>query len=240
MELQQAKVLGQPVHIANMDQVLAYLKTNIENGTKQLVIAQNPEKIMKSFEDKELADIINNKATLLITDGIGIVLAGKILGLPPIPRVTGVGLFEEMIKLADKERKRIYLYGAAPEVVTEAGRLLAERYPNLTVAGVQDGYEQDMEKVLEKIEQAKPDYLFVALGSPRQEKWLAKYIDRLPVQYAMGVGGSLDVLTGNVKRAPVWMQRLGLEWFYRLLKQPSRAGRMLNLPRFLWRVIKSR
>ncbi|MBO8129073.1 MAG: WecB/TagA/CpsF family glycosyltransferase [Peptococcaceae bacterium] len=209
-------------------------------GIKQFVIAQNPEKIMKSLQDEELSAIMEKKATLLIADGVGLVIAGRILGLPPISRVTGVGLFEEMVKAANEEGKKVFLYGAAAQVVKKTGEILQQRYPNLRIVGTQDGYEKDMEKIITKIQQAKPDYLFVALGSPRQEKWIAKYFDRLPVQLAMGVGGTFDVLTGNVKRAPVLMQKIGLEWLYRLLKQPSRAKRMINLPKFLWRVIKAK
>lgn len=240
IELQRVRILGKPVNLVNMQQAVDYLREQINNGKKQFVIAQNPEKIMKSLQDEELSSIIENKATLLIADGVGLVVAGKILDLPPIPRVTGVGLFEEMVKVADQEGKKIFLYGAAPDVVQKAGEILQQRYPNLQVVGTQDGYEKDHEKIVRKIQQAEPDYLFVALGSPRQEKWIAKYLNQLPVQYVMGVGGTFDVLTGNVKRAPVWMQKLGLEWLHRLIKQPTRAGRMMNLPKFLWRVIKSR
>lgn len=240
MKLQSVRILGKPLHLIDTKQAKEYLQQEILQGEKQFVIAQNPEKVMKSLQDEELASIIENKATLLIADGVGLVIAGKILGLPPISRVTGVGLFEEMIKVANQEHKRIFLYGAKREVIEQAGEILQSCYPKLQLVGTQDGYIQDMEKLIQSIEDAKPDYLFVALGSPRQEKWIAKHLDQLPVQLVMGVGGTFDVLTGNVERAPVWMQRIGLEWFHRLLKQPSRAMRMTNLPKFLWQVIKSR
>jgi N-acetylglucosaminyldiphosphoundecaprenol N-acetyl-beta-D-mannosaminyltransferase len=176
----------------------------------------------------------------LIADGIGLVVAGKVLGLPPIPRVTGVGLFEEMVKVANQDKKKIYLYGASPEVCEKAGNVLQTRYPELQVVGTQHGFEKDTSVIIQRIQDAQPDYLFVALGTPRQEKWIAQHLDVLPVQLVMGVGGTFDVLTGNVKRAPVFMQKLGLEWLHRLLKQPTRAGRMMNLPRFLLRVMKTR
>lgn len=240
MELQKVRILNKPVHIVNIEQAVQYLKQQTEQGNKQFVIAQNPEKIMKALEDQELSSIIEDKATLLIADGIGLVIAGKLLSLPPIPRVTGVGLFEEILKTADQERKSIFLYGAKPEVVAKAGEVIQDKYPNLVLAGTQDGYEQDIDVIINKIQNVKSDYLFVALGSPRQEKWIATYLDKLPVQLVMGVGGSLDVLTGQVKRAPVWMQKTGLEWFHRLITQPTRAKRMLNLPKFLLKVIRSR
>lgn len=240
MKLEKVRILGKPVHVANPTQAVQYIRENIQQGEKQFIIAQNPEKIMKCMEDKELDNILENKATLLIADGVGLVVAAKILGLPNIPRVTGVGLFEEMIKVAIQDQKSIYLYGASPEVAEKAGAVLKERYPTLQIAGIQHGFEQDTQLIVDRIKEAKPDFLFVALGTPRQEKWLAAHLEELPVQYAMGVGGTFDVLTGHVQRAPVWMQKAGLEWFHRLLKQPTRAGRMMNLPRFLWQVIKSR
>lgn len=240
MVLQKVNILDRPVHLCNMDQAIEYLKEQIIANSKQFVIAQNPEKIMKSLEDDELTSIIKNKATLLIADGVGLVYAGKILGLPPILRVTGVGLFTQMINLADTDSKKIFLYGAKREVVEEAGEVIKNKHPNIAQIFTQDGYENDNEKIIAKINDAKPDYLFVALGSPAQEKWIANHIDRLDVKLVMGVGGSFDVLTGNVKRAPVFMQKLGLEWLHRLIKQPSRIFRMKNLPRFLWRVIRSR
>ena len=240
MERQRVRILGKPVDLMNMKEAVQYLKEQMKLGKKQFVIAQNPEKVMKAIEDEELSSIIEHTATLLIADGVGLVLAGKILGFPPISRVTGVGLFEEMVKVANEEQKRIFLYGAAPHVVEKAGEILQQRNPNLRIVGTMDGYEKDTEKIISKIQQAKPDYLFVALGTPRQEKWIASHINQLPVQLVMGVGGSFDVLTGNVKRAPVFMQKLGLEWLHRLLKQPSRAARMLNLPKFLVKVMKSK
>ncbi len=240
MELQKVRILNKPVHLCSMGIALEYLDQNIRIEKKQFVIAQNPEKIMKELKDEELASIIENQATLLIADGIGLVYAGRILGLPHISRVTGVGLFEELLEVADQEKKSVFLYGAKPEVINKAAETVKSRYPNLVLAGIQDGYEEDNEKIIQKIDEAKPDYLFVALGSPSQEKWISRYIDRLPVQLVMGVGGTFDVLTGNIRRAPVWMQKLGLEWLYRLIKQPSRIKRSINLPIFLWKVIKSR
>ncbi len=240
MELKTERILDKPFHLVNMGQALEFLQDKMNQGVKQFIIAQNPEKIMKSKQDKELASIIEERATLLIVDGIGIVIAGKILGLPTISRVTGVGMFTELLKLAHTMQKSVFLYGAKPEVVIKAAEVIKEKHPHVQIAGVLSGYEQDMNEVVAKIEAAKPDFLFVALGSPKQEKWISTYMDRLPVQLVMGVGGSFDVLTGHVKRAPLWMQKMGLEWFHRLITQPLRAKRMLNLPKFLWQVIKSR
>ncbi len=240
MELQSIHILNMPVHLCNMAMAKGYLDQNILIGEKQFIIAQNPEKIMKELKDEELASIVKNKATLLIADGIGLVYAGKILGLPHICRVTGVGLFEELLEVANLNEKRVFLYGAKPEVIDKVKKVVESRYPYLILAGTQDGFEEDNELIIQKINEAKPDYLFVALGSPAQEKWIATHIDRLSVKLVMGVGGTFDVLTGRIKRAPEFMQKRGLEWLYRLFKQPSRIKRMLNLPWFLIKVIFSK
>lgn len=240
MKLQSVRILGKPVHLVDMEQAVSYLCSQASTGNKQFVLAMNPEKIMKAREDDQLSRIIEKKATLLIADGVGLVLAGKIRGLPPIPRVTGVGLFEELVASAAQDARSIFLYGARESVVEKAAKVLKERYPGLSIAGVQHGYEKDEELVVSRIQEAKPDYLFVALGSPAQEKWISRNLKRLPVKLAMGVGGTFDVVAGNVKRAPEWAQKWGLEWLYRLVKQPSRAKRMLSLPKFMWLVLFSR
>lgn len=244
MELEKVRILGKPVHLVDMQQAVAYLRRHAtgeaQPAKKQFVLAMNPEKIMKAREDEQLSRIIEKRATLLIADGVGLVLAGKIRGLPPIKRVTGVGLFEELARVAAEDGSRVFLYGAKEPVVEKAAEILRQRYPGIVIAGTQHGYEKDTELVTARIREAEPDYLFVALGSPGQEKWIARHIDELPVKVFMGVGGSFDVLAGNIKRAPEWFQKMGLEWFYRLVSQPTRARRMLNLPKFLWLAIFSR
>jgi len=244
MEFEKVRILGKPVHLVDMEQAVNYLRRHAsgeeKRGKKQFVLAMNPEKIMKAREDSELSKIIEKKATLLIADGVGLVLAGKIRGLPAIPRVTGVGLFERLTAAAAEDGSSVFLYGAKEPVVEKAAEVLRQRHPGIKIAGIQHGYEKDTEAVAAKIKQAHPDYLFVALGSPGQEKWIGRHIDSLPVKVVMGVGGSFDVLAGNVKRAPEWCQKRGLEWLYRLVSQPTRAKRMLNLPKFLMLVIFSR
>lgn len=240
MQLEAIHILGKPVHLVDMAGAVAFLREQAALGNKQFVLAMNPEKIMKAREDAQLAEIIQHRATLLIADGVGLVIAAKILGLPRVSRVTGVGLFEEMVAVAAQDGRSVFLYGAAEPVVSKAAEVLRQQYPSLSVAGIQHGYEPDGQVVAERIKEAQPDFLFTALGSPKQEKWIAAHLEELPVKLVMGVGGTFDVLAGNVKRAPRWVQKLGLEWLHRLLKQPSRAKRMLSLPKFLLLVIASR
>ena len=132
-----------------------------------------------------------------------------------------------------REGKRVFLLGAKPGVADAAGEKLRERFPGLVIAGTNDGYFQDDDPVVEKINAVQPDLLLVCLGAPKQELWMQRNAPRLRVGLMAGLGGSLDVFAGNVKRAPKFFQKLGLEWFYRLIKEPKRIGRMMKLPKFL-------
>lgn len=240
MEPRKVRILGRPVHVADLPRAMDYLATQIERGVKQFVIAQNPVKLMRCRADEELSDIVESKATLLVADGVGLVIAARLLGLGPIPRLTGIRLFGELLGLASARGKRVFLYGSAPDVCLRVAENVRRGYPGLEVAGTQHGYEHDHALVLRRIREAEPDFLFAALGTPRQEKWIARHLDELPLQCAMGVGGSFDVVAGAVRRAPIPMQRAGLEWLHRIVKQPSRARRMPILANFLWMVVKSR
>jgi N-acetylglucosaminyldiphosphoundecaprenol N-acetyl-beta-D-mannosaminyltransferase len=240
MEPRKVRILDSPVHVTDRTRAVEYLARQIDRGVKQFVIAQNPEKLMWCLRDKELSNIGEHKATLLIPDGVGLAISRRILGLEPIPQLTGIGLFFELLALADVGRKRVFLYGSTPDVCVRAGKTVEGKYPGIALVGTQHGYEGNEALVLQRICRATPDFLFVALGSPKQEKWIAKHLDQLPILCAMGVGGSFDVLAGKVRRAPVFIQRAGLEWLYRLMMQPTRARRILALPSFLWMVLKSR
>ena len=237
---EERRILGCPVHAVDACRALEYLMEGIDRGVRQFVVAQNPEKVMRFLEDEELSHIIETKATLLIPDGIGVVLSTRALALGHIPRVTGIGLFMTLLESAHAGGKRVFLYGSKPEVCSRLGKVVRRRYPGIAHVETQHGYEDDDALILQRICLAKPDFLFVALGSPKQEKWIARHLDQLPVECVMGVGGSFDVLAGEVGRAPVFLQRAGLEWLYRLVTQPPRAGRMRALLSFLRLVWKCR
>lgn len=178
----------------------------------------------------------------VVPDGIGIVYAAKWTNQPIYERVTGVELLEALMAEADRRRWNVYLLGAHPEVISLAAEKLAERYPNACVVGYRDGYfrQDEEEQIVQEIAEKKPHLLFVALGAPRQEEWMAKYRDQLNASLMMGVGGSFDVISGKVKRAPAVWQKLHLEWFYRLVSQPSRWKRQLAIPRFVLTVLKEK
>jgi len=199
-----------------------------------LIVTPNPEIIVACQKDQELKQIINN-ASLRLPDGISLVVVSKILGKPLKERVTGIDLMQEIIKVYGAEKK-IYLLGGKPEVVEAAAKMI----PN--VVGYHHGYFQDSDdnQVVQAIKVTKPDILFVGLGAGQQERWINRHLKDLNVPVSMVIGGSLDVLSGLKKRAPKWIQKLYIEWLYRLITEPSRWKRQLALPRFLWLMFTSK
>lgn len=231
-------VLGIQVNTENYDELLQQIFERIEKKEKSLIVAINPEKIMKAKEDPALKQLLN-EAEFQIPDGIGVILASKIQKGQIKERVTGVDMMMRLCEEAAKQQKPIFLYGGKPGVAATAAEKLKELYPQIPIAGIQHGYEKDNEKIIQKINEAKPDILFVAMGSPKQENWINENRDKLYPTIYQGVGGSFDVLAGNVKRAPVAFQKAGLEWFYRLMMEPKRIKRQMALPKFLIEVAKS-
>lgn len=210
----------------------------MESGGLKTIYTPNTEIIMKAQEDPTFKQVLN-EGDLVIPDGIGVVLASKIHHLGLSERVPGIELMGLMLEFCNRAGKSIYLFGGAPGIAEMASEKILSTYPNLKIVGIRDGYfkEEDVWSILDDINEKKPDILFVALGAPKQEKWIHQHKKTLNAKVAMGVGGALDVWSGTVKRAPVIYQKLGLEWFYRLLKQPSRIGRMMSLPKFMIKVI---
>lgn len=232
-------VLGIQVNTENYDELIPKVFERIETKEKSLIVAINPEKIIKAKEDPALKTLLNN-AEFQIPDGIGVILASKIQKGQITSRVTGVDMMLRLCEEAAKRQKPIFLYGGKPGIADKAAEKLQELYPGIQIAGTQDGYEKDNQKVIDKINAAKPDLLFVAMGSPKQENWINANRGQLHPTIYQGVGGSFDVLAGNVKRAPEAFQKLGMEWFYRLMKEPHRIQRQIKLPLFLLEVAKNK
>lgn len=193
------------------------------------VVTPNPEFIMAAEHDQEFAQVLNN-ADLVLADGIGVIYSAKIMGTPLKERVPGIEFAGDMLKALDEMGGRLFLLGAKPGVAEEAGRRILEQHPNIVLCGTQDGYFKDEQEVLVKVASAKPDLLFVCLGAPKQEKWMARWGEHTGAKLAIGLGGCLDVFAGNVERAPESWQKCGMEWAYRLKKEPKRIGRMAKLP----------
>lgn len=206
----------------------------ILQGEPRLIVTPNPEMIVAAQKDLELRSILNT-ADLRVPDGISMVVVSRLLGTPLKERVTGIDLMLKLCELSAKKNYRVFLLGGEKGVAEQAAENLAKQYPGINIVGTYHGYFGDDLEVIEKIKSAQPDLLFVGLGASRQEKWLNRHLKELKV-VGMGVGGSFDVLSGRKKRAPAWVQKLCLEWFYRLISEPGRWKRQLALPRFLWLV----
>ncbi len=197
------------------------------------VVTPNPEFIMDAQKNEKFQQVLN-KADLVIPDGIGVLYAAKILGTPLKSRVPGIDFASGVLKAMDKAGGgRVFLLGAKPGVAEEAGENIVKNHPNLVICGTQDGYFQDSAPVLEKIKGAQPDLLFVCLGAPKQEYFMAELGAETGAKLAIGLGGALDVLAGRVERAPERWQKCGMEWAYRLKKEPWRIKRMARLPLIL-------
>ena len=201
----------------------------LEQDQFHYVVTPNPEFILAAEKDADFRQVLNS-ADLVIPDGIGVVYSAKILGTPLKERVPVIEFAADMLAKLDQMGGRLYLLGAKPGVAQEAGRRILERHPNIVLCGTHDGYFKDEEAVLLEVAAARPDLLFVCLGAPKQEKWMARWGRHTGARLAIGLGGALDVFAGNVERAPESWRKLGLEWAYRLKKEPQRAGRMAKLP----------
>ncbi len=234
-------VLGIPIHRLTQEQLLKLLRNRKDSGLATWLVTANAELIVRAGDNPVLARELK-KADLLVADGSGVVWAARALGSHLPQRLPGVEIAEELVKWAAREGLTIYFLGAKPGVAAAAVAKLRSRYPSLSVAGIHHGYfsESEEQEIMREIKYLEPDILLVALGAPRQELWLAEHFGELRVPVAVGVGGTFDVWAGRVKRAPIWMSNMGLEWLYRLMVEPWRARRMVALPHFVHRVMRAK
>jgi N-acetylglucosaminyldiphosphoundecaprenol N-acetyl-beta-D-mannosaminyltransferase len=224
-------MLGAQVHAAGMEEALAWVRGRIAERSPAYVVTLNGALLVQASREPDLLDLING-AGLVTADGIGVIIVARILGVDLRERVAGVDLVAAVCAEAASQGYRISLLGGAPGVAETAARALRERWPELQIVGTHHGFfgPDDEADVLAMIRQASPDILLVALGAPRQERWVRRWAGSLGVPVAMGVGGSFDVLAGRVPRAPRWMQRAGLEWLYRTLREPRRWSVVRTIP----------
>ncbi len=235
------RVLNVPVDAVTMMEAIHTVQCFIHEKKPRMVVTTNAEMVMLAQEDKQLLMIIS-EADLVVPDGAGVVWAARFKGDFIPERVAGYDLVQNLLRCGTQNPLRVYLFGGAPGVADMAKKKIETDYKGITVVGTKNGFfdEKSEEDIVAEIRSAQPDILLVALGVPKQEKWLKKYLNRLNVPVSMGVGGTFDVMAGVVKRAPLWMQQANLEWLYRFLLQPQRFLRMLALPRFVLKVIASR
>lgn len=226
MKIDRIEMMGCQIDNLSLEETLQTVEGFIASGRAHQHVVVNVDKLVKARKDEQLRRIINECA-LINADGMPVVWASRILGKPLKERVAGVDLFEALMKRSAEKGWRVYLLGAREEVVSRVKQIYETLYPALQVAGYRNGYWKPDEEdgVVEGIVQARADILFVAISSPKKEQFLGMYQERMRIPFAMGVGGSFDVAAGRLKRAPHWMRRVGLEWFFRFLQEPRRMFR---------------
>lgn len=238
---QRIEMMGCQIDNLSMEETLQTIERFIQSGQPHQHVVVNVDKLVKASRDDELRRIIND-CPLINVDGMPVVWASRLLGKPLKERVAGVDLFESLMQRSAEKGWRVYLLGAREAVVSDVKRVYEQKWPGFTVAGYRNGYWKQEEEaaVVEQIKAAQADLLFVAISSPQKERFLGRYQAELKIPFAMGVGGTFDVVVGKVKRAPVWMQNAGLEWFYRFLQEPRRMFKRYFIDDmfFIWLLLK--
>ena len=234
----RTNVLGVGFDNLTMAEAVTRAMDTIEARSGRYIVTPNPEIVWLCRKDPALGALVSG-AELVLADGVGITLGAKILGRPMKTRIPGIDFAAALMQEMAQKGQSVFLYGAKPGIAAQAGDTLQAQYPGLKIAGTADGYGDDA-PVREAIHAAAPDLLLVCLGAPKQETWMNAHGADLNVGLMIGLGGALDVFAGAVKRAPKGWQKLGLEWLYRLLKEPRRIGRMMRLPLFLLAVVGQR
>lgn len=222
-----------------MDEAVEICKGFLKGEGAKIIHTPNAEITQLCVEDKSVNETVNS-ADLIIPDGAGVVLASKILKKPLKCKVAGIELCENLCRISGEMNASIFFLGGKPGIAEKAAERLKEKYPDMLVAGINDGYFKNDAEIIEKINQSGASILFVCLGVPKQEQWMVSHRDELNIKVMGGFGGSLDVLSGTIERAPKFFIKCNLEWFYRLCKEPKRIGRMMKLPKFVFGSIKDR
>lgn len=229
--MRRERLFGLDLVDTTYEELIQEISSDIDHNRKRIIVAINPEKVMKVREDVFLEKFIKG-ADYLIPDGVGMLMASKKLGGKLTNRITGVDTMVNICKLAAEKGYKVFLFGGKGEVVESAKAELEKRFKGIQIVGIKDGYNVDHDELISRINESGAQILFVAMGSPKQENWINDHKDHLNVNIFQGVGGSFDVLSQTVKRAPKWMQDMGIEWLHRLLINPSRIFRQMNLIRF--------
>ena len=239
MDNMRIDVLGVEFDNYTMEEAVAEGLRLMNEPGAHYVVTPNPEIVEVCRENADARRAVNG-ADLVIADGIGVIYGAKILGTPLKQRLPGIEFAERLLARMAASQKSLYLLGAKPGVAEQAAARLRAQHPGLVIAGTHDGYFQDDAPVAADIRASGADVVFVCLGAPKQELWMEKNGAATGAHLLLGLGGALDVFAGVVQRAPKVFQKTGMEWFYRLIKQPSRAGRMMRLPLFLLHAVGNR
>lgn len=223
----KVEILGVKIDNLSLGEAAQKVEFFLSGPKNNLIVTPNPEMVVRAQKDVTFRNLLNS-AALSIPDGIGLVLASRFLKNPIKKKVPGVDFMEEICRIASASGKSVFLLGAQIGVAGKACENLNEKFPDLKIAGHLDG-DFDLESCFQSVKKASPDILFVALGAPKQERWIFENLNKLEsVKLAMGVGGAFDFLSGKTKRAPLWMRKIGLEWFWRLIIEPRRVKRIVD------------
>ncbi len=239
----RANVLGSPVDKMSMDDCIHHFDRVIRHNSHCHIVVVNAAKVVKAQKDQDLYDVIH-QADLVGADGVPIVWASKILGDPLPGRINGTDLMERLFVESVQRGWRLYLLGARQKIIENAVKTLRQERPGITIVGFRNGYFDSVDEerqVVDEINGAKPHILLLGFGTPMKEKWVKRHKDRLDVPVIHGVGGSFDIVGGLTKRAPKWMQRAGLEWFYRVIQEPGRMWKryLFTNTAFVWLVFRA-
>lgn len=231
-----SRILGFDILDIGKNDYIKKVLDDFERGKKKVIISGNPEVLNTALKNKDLGDLC--RVSDIIPDGIGVVLAGRMTGHPFTEKIAGIEVMEEILKISSCCNIGVYMLGAEDWVVKKAVKECIKRY-GARIAGSHDGFfnMENCQDIIEDINKSGAGVLFVAMGCPRQEVFIAKYKDKLNPRILMGVGGSFDVLAGKVNRAPAWMIKMGLEWLYRVSKEPARIVRLISIPAFFIKVM---
>ena len=240
MEKNFVEIFNIPFINMKKEEILKILEQRVVENKKTYVVTANAEIVMYAKENVSYFNIIT-KADYIVPDGIGVVKGAQILKKEIKERVPGIELMVDLLKIANKFNQKVYFYGAKNEVIEKMIKRIKSDYPNINIVGYSNGYINDEDnKITDEIINLEPDYVFVAKGAPLQDEWINKVIQKTNKGLFMGVGGSFDVLAGEVKRAPEIWQKLNLEWLYRIAGDPKRWKRSMALPKFVIEVLKLR
>jgi N-acetylglucosaminyldiphosphoundecaprenol N-acetyl-beta-D-mannosaminyltransferase len=241
--MDDVRLLGLKIHRIRVADALSFIEDRIRQHEPTHVVTADASMVVLARQDPQLLAIVNG-AELVTPDGSGILWASRLLGMPITERVSGVDLVARLCRLSAEAGKgyRLYFLGSAPGVAQAAADKLTERYPGAQIVGTRDGFFKADEEaaVVQTVAAAKPDVVLVAFGIPKQEKFISRWRKEIGASVYIGVGGSFDVYSGLVKRAPVWMQNAGIEWVYRLCQNPKKISKVMTLPRFALLALRAR
>ena len=236
-----ADILGVKIDKISLNETFEKAMVLLKTDGVSMIFTPNPEIVIRAYEDAEFKNILNS-ADICTPDGIGVVYASKIVGTPVKERVPGFELSKMLMENVSKTGEGVFLFGSKPGIADKAKENIEKMYPGINIVGTRNGYfkKEDEPEIINMINESGAKLLFVCLGAPKQEKWIYENRDKLNVNLCLGVGGTLDVLSGETKRAPEIFIKLNLEWFYRIVLNPSRWGRFLALPKFMIKVLKEK